>query len=281
MGPVASAKRRTKNLAQSDYHHFRVSIFLVGDDNSGRRSLRQRFVEDSFPVNYDCLSMDETQVKTLDLGFFYVKVEVGIHFYHRYRTIGGNAYRGRHVVFVCYDITNMTSFEDAQSFLRETARYAHESVLVFLVGTRCDLEEDRVIPYEMGEEHAKKWAWDGVEIQFFETSAKRSTNVAQLFENGVLQAINRMVSEDADLLSTSLLPVIRYLWEQDSPFLQKFLLLRFGKERQILPTKLKHKWWSLPAEIRHEVLKFVLLLEVKAAPPVPQNTGRNRAGVIK
>ena len=46
----------------------------------------------------------------------------------------------------------------------------------FLVGNKCDLENKRAVSNEQGREFAKQY-----NIQFFETSAKQSTNIETLF----------------------------------------------------------------------------------------------------
>lgn len=50
---------------------------------------------------------------------------------------------------------------------------------MILVGNKCDLEEHRQVSYEEGKNFAKD---NG--MKFFETSAKISTNVENLFHEG-------------------------------------------------------------------------------------------------
>jgi GTPase KRas len=74
-----------------------------------------------------------------------------------------------------YDVTANNSFEEIKKEIHQILKYKDEaSVPMVLVGTKCDLEEDRKISYGEGMEFAKK-----NEIQFFETSSKASINIEE------------------------------------------------------------------------------------------------------
>jgi GTPase KRas len=74
-----------------------------------------------------------------------------------------------------YDITGNNSLEEIQTDIDQIMRIKdEESVPIVLIGTKCDLEENRKIASEEGIEFAKK-----NEIQFFETSAKLNINIEE------------------------------------------------------------------------------------------------------
>jgi Ras-related protein Rab-1A len=77
---------------------------------------------------------------------------------------------------VVYDITDMESFQNLNSWLIEIEKNASKSVHKILVGNKCDLENERKVTYEQGKDFAAQYG-----MQFFETSAKNSTNVSQAF----------------------------------------------------------------------------------------------------
>ena len=75
-----------------------------------------------------------------------------------------------------YDITNLESFQNLNSWLIEIEKNASKSVYKILVGNKCDMENDRKVTTEQGKEFAAQYG-----MQFFETSAKNSTNVNEAF----------------------------------------------------------------------------------------------------
>uniref|UniRef100_A0A1A8RGG1 small monomeric GTPase n=3 Tax=Nothobranchius TaxID=28779 RepID=A0A1A8RGG1_9TELE len=76
-----------------------------------------------------------------------------------------------------YDITNQDSFSAVQDWATQIKTYSWDNAQVILVGNKCDLEDDRLVPTEHGQQLA-----EGLGFQFFEASAKDSINVKQVFE---------------------------------------------------------------------------------------------------
>ena len=52
-----------------------------------------------------------------------------------------------------------------------------EKICILLVGNKCDLEEERAVSKEEGEQKAKEYNLD-----FFETSCKEGININEVFE---------------------------------------------------------------------------------------------------
>ena len=75
-----------------------------------------------------------------------------------------------------YDITDLESFQNLNSWLIEIEKNASKSVYKILVGNKCDMENERKVTTEQGKEFADQYG-----MKFFETSAKNSTNVNEAF----------------------------------------------------------------------------------------------------
>ena len=75
-----------------------------------------------------------------------------------------------------YDITDSESFQYLNLWLIEIEKNASKNVYKILIGNKCDLESERKVTVEQGEDFA---AQNG--MRFFETSAKESTNVSEAF----------------------------------------------------------------------------------------------------
>uniref|UniRef100_A0A672S648 small monomeric GTPase n=2 Tax=Sinocyclocheilus grahami TaxID=75366 RepID=A0A672S648_SINGR len=76
-----------------------------------------------------------------------------------------------------YDITNQDSFNTVQDWATQIKTYSWDNAQVILVGNKCDLEDDRLIPTEDSQRLAHE-----LSFQFFEASAKDNINVKQVFE---------------------------------------------------------------------------------------------------
>ena len=95
-------------------------------------------------------------------------------------------YRGADAVILCYDVTDFTSFKDAQKWL--TWEVPEEALLV-LVGCKSDLNMLRVVTSELGEAKAAMLGDEGV--KFFETSVKSNKGVEEVFEFVSSQLVSR------------------------------------------------------------------------------------------
>lgn len=60
--------------------------------------------------------------------------------------------------------------------MADVDKFAKEGVLRILVGNKCDMDHQRQVSYDAGKELADKYG-----IKFFETSAKETTNIEELF----------------------------------------------------------------------------------------------------
>ena len=75
-----------------------------------------------------------------------------------------------------YDITDLESFQNLNSWLIEIEKNASKNVYKILVGNKCDMENERKVTVEQGKDFAAQYG-----MKFFETSAKESTNVSDSF----------------------------------------------------------------------------------------------------
>ncbi len=94
----------------------------------------------------------------------------------RFKNIQASYYKGANGILVVYDITNRESFEHLNSWLIEIEKNGNKNVYKLLIGNKNDLEDQRVITKDEGEEFA---SINGLE--FFETSAKTAYQVQEAF----------------------------------------------------------------------------------------------------
>ena len=95
----------------------------------------------------------------------------------RFKNIISSYYRGASGILLLYNITDRESFESLNSWLIDIEKNAAKNVCKILVGTNCDLEDERKVTYQEGKDFATS---NG--IKFFEVSAKNNINVKEAFE---------------------------------------------------------------------------------------------------
>lgn len=105
----------------------------------------------------------------------------------RFKTITSSYYKGAHGIIVTYDITDRESFSAIQTWMQEVEKHAADNISRILVGNKCDLESQRQVSYEEGQELADHYC-----VRFLETSAKDSKNVEQAFTLMTREIKNRV-----------------------------------------------------------------------------------------
>ncbi|XP_077538257.1 ras-related protein Rab-1B-like isoform X3 [Haemaphysalis longicornis] len=92
-----------------------------------------------------------------------------------------------HGFIIVFDVTDETSFKGVKEWLRQLNWLRNKNVVKILVGNKCDMKAERLIPFEIAAELANKWA-----IKFMEASAKDGTNVGHIFVGMALDIKKRL-----------------------------------------------------------------------------------------
>ncbi|XP_014908067.1 ras-related protein Rab-3B isoform X2 [Poecilia latipinna] len=111
----------------------------------------------------------------------------------RYRTITTAYYRGAMGFILMYDITNEESFNAVQDWATQIKTYSWDNAQVIMVGNKCDMDVERVVPPEKGKHLA-----DQLGFEYYEASAKENINVRQVFER-LVDIICVKMSERVDV----------------------------------------------------------------------------------
>ncbi|TKR96831.1 hypothetical protein L596_010793 [Steinernema carpocapsae] len=159
------------------YYDQLYKLLLIGDSAVGKTSLLLRFSDDLFtPVLGATIGID-FKIKTIEMGGQKVKLQIwDTAGQERFETITTSYYRGSDGILLVYDITNPTSFQNVEKWLRYIQQYADDQVEKVLVGNKCDLVDMRNVSKERGQEIAQHFG-----IRFIETSAKANLNVDKAF----------------------------------------------------------------------------------------------------
>jgi len=161
---------------QVDYDYL-FKYLVIGNSGVGKSCLLIRFTDDTFSDSYVTTIGVDFKIKTLDIEGKSCKLQIwDTAGQERFRNIISSYYRGAQGIMLVYDITDMESFQNLNTWLIEIEKNASKNVYKILVGNKCDMENERKVTVEQGKEFAEQYG-----MQFFETSAKNSTNVSDAF----------------------------------------------------------------------------------------------------
>ncbi|XP_028678390.1 RAB3D, member RAS oncogene family, b [Erpetoichthys calabaricus] len=201
MASANDSRQTTKDAADQNFD-FMFKLLIIGNSSVGKTSFLFRYADDTFTSAFVSTVGIDFKVKTVYRNEKRVKLQIwDTAGQERYRTITTAYYRGAMGFLLMYDITNQDSFNAVQDWATQIKTYSWENTQVILVGNKCDLEDDRVIPTEDGKRLA-----DDLGFVFFEASAKDNINVKQVFERLVdiiFEKMNESVDANQSIVSNS------------------------------------------------------------------------------
>ena len=172
-------------------------IIIIGDTCVGKSNILSRYLKNEFKEDSKSTVGVELGTKFLKIKGTGAKVQIwDTAGQERYRSITSSYYKGSHGCFIVYDITNEISFDNVEKWYEQAQKEASKDVSVILVGNKCDLENERKVPKEKGEEKAKSF-----NCPFFETSALSKVNIDDIFNemvNNIYDRTGGVKNEDDD-----------------------------------------------------------------------------------
>ena len=112
-----------------------------------------------------------------------------------FRSVTRIFYKGAHIVFLCYDITREYTFANLKSWLTDIKEHAGPNVVIYLIGSKADLEDEREVTKEMAQEFCQA---ENI-ANHFETSSKTGLNVENVFALAAKDMyVRACVSEEAE-----------------------------------------------------------------------------------
>ncbi|CUM67480.1 uncharacterized protein PRCAT00005177001 [Priceomyces carsonii] len=162
-----------------------VKLVLLGEAAVGKSSLVLRFVSNDFQENKEPTIGAAFLTQKCTIGDRTIKYEIwDTAGQERFASLAPMYYRNAQAALVVYDITKPASFIKARHWVKELHEQASKDITIALVGNKYDLVEDdndgedslRKVSIEEGKSLA-----DEEGLLFFETSAKTSYNVNEVF----------------------------------------------------------------------------------------------------
>ena len=165
-------------------------IILIGDSSSGKTNIINRYISNKFVENSQPTIGVEMFSKDFQIEDDSVHAQIwDTAGQEKYNTLTSSYYKGAKGALIVYDVTQKTTFDKIERYIDELKDNADKNVFMVLVGNKSDLEGNRMILKEEGEQLATK-----LKIGFFEVSAKTGVGIENLFKyliDGVYKKNNR------------------------------------------------------------------------------------------
>ncbi|XP_064415873.1 ras-related protein Rab-3B [Latimeria chalumnae] len=192
MASATDSRFGHKDASDQNFDYM-FKLLIIGNSSVGKTSFLFRYADDTYTSAFVSTVGIDFKVKTVYRHDKRVKLQIwDTAGQERYRTITTAYYRGAMGFILMYDITNEESFSAVQDWATQIKTYSWDNAQVVLVGNKCDVEDERVVPAEKGKHLA-----DQLGFEYFEASAKENINVKQVFER-LVDIICEKMSESTD-----------------------------------------------------------------------------------
>ena len=155
-----------------------IKIIILGSSSVGKTCILQKGFENEF--NQNSLSTIGIDFKTKYFKFDEDKVKVNYidtAGQEKFRAISVNYLKGTDGAVLVFDITKKETFELIGNWLDDIRENNKMSIGKMLLGNKADLEEEREVSTEEGEQLAQL-----LECKYYETSAKTGQNITEALD---------------------------------------------------------------------------------------------------
>ncbi|XP_044010087.1 ras-related protein Rab-8B-like [Aphidius gifuensis] len=152
-------------------------LLLIGDSGVGKTCILSSFSQNGYQEsNLSTIGID-FKVRVIEIDEKKIKLQVwDTAGQERFKSITTAYYRGAHGIILVYDVTDEKSFENIKEWMRLIKTHASEDVEKILLGTKCDLENQRKVTTERGKQLAVECG-----MKFLETSPRMDINIEEAF----------------------------------------------------------------------------------------------------
>ena len=176
---------------EDDNYEMMFKVVLVGDSFVGKTNIMSKYLKNEFHDDSKATVGVEFGSKQFNIDGHTIKAQIwDTAGQERYKAITSAYYKGAKGAFVVYDITRKGSFESVEKWVNDLKAAADKSLTIILVGNKCDLEDQRQVTKEQGEEKANH-----LELAFMETSAFSGENLDKAFELMIKQVYDKCHDE--------------------------------------------------------------------------------------
>ena len=157
----------------SNYCDLTYKTIVIGDSGVGKSCLTVQAVQNKFEKEYRATVGFEFMSFNIRINKVVIKLQIWDTCGQEvYKSLITGLYRNSSLAIIIYSVANKNSFQHVENWIKELKLNSDKNIKIILVGNKCDLEKERKISYEEGENLKKKHKLD----YFIEASAKTGNN---------------------------------------------------------------------------------------------------------
>ena len=166
-------------------------VILVGDSGVGKTCLLSMYVKGVCEPTIPTIAV-EFCTKEIEL---YDGTKIKVQLWdtagqERFKSLAMTYYRKAFGILLLFDVTKKSSFNACKNYLEEVRNNSDKKCVIYLVGNKIDLENEREITKEEAENFAKN-----ENIKYIETSAVKNLKVTEVFTS-LLNNIHQIKTEE-------------------------------------------------------------------------------------
>ena len=174
-----------------DEYDMIVKMVLIGDSSVGKTNIMSKFLKNEFREDSRATVGVEFGSKIFNVDKYKVKTQIwDTAGQERYRAVTNAYYKGAKGAFIVYDITRKETFDSVEKWYYDLKNSGDKNLTIMLIGNKSDLENQRQVSKENGEEKAKSF-----QLAFMEMSALSGENLEKGFNLLVNEIFNKSKSE--------------------------------------------------------------------------------------
>ena len=174
-----------------------TKIILIGDVSVGKSSIVLKYINNSNNLN-------NYHNPTIGVDFYSKILNISdkrlkLHIWdtagqEKYRSLAKSFYQNAKGVIAIYDITRKESFNNLDYWLKDVKSVLGNDIIILIVGNKLDLESKRQVNNNMISKLTSLH-----NATYFETSAKTSENINEIFDSISLEIYNTLMYQVKDL----------------------------------------------------------------------------------
>ena len=166
-------------------------IILIGDSSVGKTNIMNKYLKNQFKEDSRATVGVEFGSKQFVIDNRKIKAQIwDTAGQERYRAVTSAYYKGAKGAFIVYDVTRKETFDSVNRWISDIISTCGKSLSIILLGNKSDLEDQRQISKEQGEEKAKTY-----QLAFLETSALSGENLEKAFNMLINEIYEKCKSE--------------------------------------------------------------------------------------
>ena len=171
-----------------------IPLMLLGDGQVGKTSLSLNLTKNTFDDSLLTTVGKESYIYQANLHGHNVKMKIwDTAGQERFKSMSVGVIKMVDGLILVYSIANKETFKNLDTWMNSVKNIADlSSKPVIILGNKCDLNENREVTYEEGENYAKNLGY-----HFYETSAKTGENVKEAFED-IFEQLYKIYEEEIE-----------------------------------------------------------------------------------